>query len=616
MGGKFKRAIKAIILARVSTEGQGDENHFSIPAQLRSLRDYVANGGRYKELSTKNILAEHSLEESAFRGKRPKFAGIIEYIKTLNEPVALVFDNIDRFARQTKSQILIDVERLRQEGKLELHAVTMNMVLDHTSTANELMVWNILLSVAEGQSNTISEKVKKGVKEKLDRGEYPGYVPTGLKNVTIPVGENRFTKEIQIDEKRSIFVAKLFQLYSTEKYSLQSLTDVMVKAGFTVKAKRARNGNGKLVENGGDRKITKSDILTILRNPFYYGEFYWRDQDTGGRRLYESNGSYPTLISKKLYDRVQKALDSNNTRINGYENNEFKFRGLLECQFCGSTLTPEEMSRSYKNKKSKNANTIYYHCSNGKGIVDPDYYRAKFGTDHSGVHTAKKGKRKGQEIIGCPQRWWKEEEIEAFVLEQFDAMHYDDSVYEALKRMLRKDYEERMEMADVEIKGLKVRYGKNENLISAFTQKFATLTDKRLEEDMMKEYNRLKKDQELLRDEMKNFEEAKEVDTDRTIDTMKLCCDLREHYGNLELKKQRELLFMCFSKIVVCKGSWRINGGKGKRVKTESLYPTFNEPFTTLTLVKINELVAQEEDERQRNKPVTKIEDSKASSFP
>ncbi len=135
---KQLKAKKAIIIARVSTEGQGENDHYSIPAQLKNLRDYVERGGKFGEL--KNILAEHELRESAFQGNRPAFTKIIDGIENLDESVALIFDDIDRFSRQVRSRLLIRLDKLRKEGELELHFVTSNMALTRDSSANEMMV--------------------------------------------------------------------------------------------------------------------------------------------------------------------------------------------------------------------------------------------------------------------------------------------------------------------------------------------------------------------------------------------------------------------------------------------------------------------------------------------
>lgn len=616
---KNLKATKAIIIARVSTEGQGEDDHYSIPAQIRSLRDYIERGGKFGELSLKNILAEHELRESAFQGNRPEFTKIVDHIESLDEPVALVFDDIDRFSRQIRSQLLIKLDDLRKEGELELHFVTTNLALHRNSSANELMVWNILLAVSEGTSKNISDKVKKGNREKLEQGKFIGYAPTGYINVKVQDGDS-FKREIQVDDERAKFIRKCFHLYSTDRYNMEDIAEKMNDAGFTMKTKKIRNGNGRLEKRMNGRNITRTDIDHILRNPFYYGKFYRNNPDNGDWELFPKKGlatNYDPIISESLFDQVQKIIDSHNTRHNGYSKNTFKFRGLLECSFCGSSLTAEEMSRTYKDKNSEKAkDSIYYHCSNGKTLLDPNFYKKKFGMDHSGVYVSKRGNKKGQKVVGCPQRWWKESEIEELILHEFDAMHYDDSVYETLKRIVKEDYDEHMKFADKEIRGLKIKIGKNEALVKAFTHKFAIITDKQLEEDMMKEYNKLKKVQEELKEEMKIHEDTKEVDTDKAIDTMRLACNLRKHYENLDLEKQQELLSVCFDKIIACKGRWKVNGGKGREVNSESVQAILNEPFETLQAIKIDEFVAQEEDERKENINLTISKDRKASPFP
>jgi len=133
---------------------------------------------------------------------------------------------------------------------------------------------------------------------------------------------------------------------------------------------------------------------------------------------------------------------------------------------------------------------------------------------------------------------------------------------------------------------------------------------------MMKEYNGLKKEQEELREQKEILEEGKEVDTDQAIDTMRLACDLRDHYKNLDLEKKQELLSICFSKIITCKGKWKVNGGKGREVESESVQAILNEPFMTLQAIKIDEFVAQERDERREKSDLTISKDRKASPVP
>jgi DNA invertase Pin-like site-specific DNA recombinase len=619
---KNLRAIKAITINRVSTAEQAKDEKYSLPAQVEDNREYCKKKGL-------DIIKEFTFDESATADKRKKFEEAIKLIKASSEPIAMVADRVDRFQRGWKETVEFD--DLRRNGQVELHFVRQGLVIHRNSDPYELMGWDAHVMFARAYVLQLKANVKKGIKGKLEKGQFPGYAITGYKNVAVTNGDGSIVKEIHVDEDKAKYVKMCFDLYATEKYTVGELAEKMKDLGFQVKAKKTKNGNG------DGRDITKNDVLCILHNPFPTGEFYWPDPETGERKLYSNKGTYPTLITKKLYEKVQTLIASNNTRHNGFKKNNFKFRGLLKCHFCGSTLTPEEMSRTYgENSKSKNINQVYYHCSNGKALVDSDYYEKKFGTDHSGVHTYKQGKRKGQTVIGCPQKWWKEEEIEEFILHEFDAMHYDDEVYEILKIFLKKDYEKRMEEADKSIRGLRNKLGKVGKIIDGLMDKIALTKDKRLEEDLGRRYNNLKKEQEDLRDQMKSYEDGKGIDTDKTIDAMKLACDLKKHYLGLPFEKQRELLSMCFDHIVACKGEWRVNGGRGKRVKAKSLYPVLNEPFVTLQSVNLLDeifpleeayvknpeltkkmremLVAQREKRKQQG--LTKNKDSKASPFP
>jgi len=593
-----KRAKKAITISRVSTQEQAADHKDSLPAQVRDNRKYCED----KKLE---IIQEYSFDESASIEKRRKFEKARRLVKSSEECIALVVDRVDRFQRSFRESVEFD--ELRKAGKVELHFVRQNLIIHRNSVAFELMNWDFFVMQARGYVLTLSDNIKKDMKDKLAAGRVLGYVPTGYKNTTVDIGDNVFRKKVVADAERAPFIKRIFQLYSTGKYSLGQVAEIMNKSGFTIKQKRVRNADDKL-EKRGAREINSNDILTILKNPFYYGHFYRPDPETGERRLYDNKGSYPALIDKKLFKQVQHVLKSNNRRAGGYKKKMFKFRGLLECQFCGSTMTGEEMSRAYKDKDPTNSERIYYHCTNGQGIVHPGFYERKFGTDHSGVYVSKKGKRKGETIINCPQKWWKESEIEDLILQEFDMMHYDDSVFMRLKKLLRSDLEERVALADVQIKGLRTEAKQNETLIKAFIRKFAIITDKRLEKDMMKNYDELKARQDEIKEEIKILEEAKNLDTDETVDTLSLCCNLREHYLKLNLEEKQELLFLCFSKISLMRGEYRMKKGKGRKMNMDSWHPVLNEPFQTLRSLKIHELLAHEE---KRNSNLTKIKDSK-----
>ena len=94
----------------------------------------------------------------------------------------------------------------------------------------------------------------------------------------------------------------------------------------------------------------------ILQNPFYYGSF---EYPVGSGNWYQ--GKHEPLITKELFDEVQKQMKSQFTKS---ESKEFAFTKLMTCGLCGSGITAQE-----KFKKQQNGNVhryVYYGCTKAK----------------------------------------------------------------------------------------------------------------------------------------------------------------------------------------------------------------------------------------------------------
>ena len=89
-------------------------------------------------------------------------------------------------------------------------------------------------------------------------------------------------------------------------------------------------------------RITKPTMQHIVRNRAYTGMFEW-----GGE---EWIGKYEPLMSRDLYDRVQRALAEGSkpkSRIH-----TFAYAGILRCAACGGLLTGDRKKGRY----------VYYSC--------------------------------------------------------------------------------------------------------------------------------------------------------------------------------------------------------------------------------------------------------------
>ena len=92
-----------------------------------------------------------------------------------------------------------------------------------------------------------------------------------------------------------------------------------------------------------------------LKNHFYYGVFKFNNE------VYQ--GSHEPIISKKLFDSVQQAMN-NRGKKKRKRKHEFAFSGLMRCGNCGCLITAE---------KQKGHN--YYRCTKKKQKCDEKYLR-------------------------------------------------------------------------------------------------------------------------------------------------------------------------------------------------------------------------------------------------
>ncbi len=302
---------KYYLYARKSTDDE-DRQILSIESQLNELREYAQRENLF-------VMEEFIETKTAKKPGRAIFDFMVKQIE------AGVADGIlawhpDRLARNSvdggKIIYLVDIKKI-----IDLRFPTFRF---DTSAQGKFM-----LSIAFGQSkyyvDSISENIKRGLREKLRRGIWPTWAPLGYLN-------NYKEHNIYPDPEKSPFVRKIFELYATDTYTLSSMIEEIHRWG--------------LVGSMG-KPVRKSQLARLLRNPIYYGIFKFNNE------LYEA--SHPPLISKKLFDSVQVILD-NRHRNHKPAEVKYAFTGLMRCGYCGCAITAE-----------KQKGHIYYRCTKKKG---------------------------------------------------------------------------------------------------------------------------------------------------------------------------------------------------------------------------------------------------------
>jgi len=227
------------------------------------------------------------------------------------------------------------------------------------------------------------------------------------------------------------------------------------------------------------------------------------------------------------------------------------------------------------------------------------WYRDNYGPDHSGVYIAKKGKKKGQEVNACPHRWWREGEIEELVLEELDQINYGEEIYDWLRSELKDEYSQRSNITEKKITAAKKELSKNKDFLKNTVHSIMAEKNEDIKEAMRAEYEKTKADQVELKTKIELLDQSLESNADDVINSLRYCSNLKEKYLSLDNDGQRELLLSVFSKIEPWKGSFRIRKAKGKKfgrkVKVGYIHFEWNEPWKTLQLINLQELISEKE---------------------
>ena len=200
---------------------------------------------------------------------------------------------------------------------------------------------NNLLNIAFGQSkyyvDSLSENTKRGLRQKVRRGECPGFAPIGYLN------DSR-TKTVVVDKKKSVIIRKAFELYAQNNSRLEDIATFLAK-------------NRILTSSG--KHLKRDQISKILSNPFYIGLFRYSGE------VHE--GKHEPAVLKKIFDQVQEILRQRGRPRHKQKNEPQAFCGLLKCATCGMSITAET-----KLKKQKNGNEhfyVYYRCTRKNKLI-------------------------------------------------------------------------------------------------------------------------------------------------------------------------------------------------------------------------------------------------------
>lgn len=310
---------KAVSYTRVSSKEQAQEG-YSPQAQKRLLYIFARENGF-------DIVKEFEEVETAKQKGRTAFNAMIDYVKTNGIKYILV-EKTDRLYRNFRDYVT--VEDLIDECEMTIYLVKENESIGKNATANQKFMHGIRTLMAKNFIDNLREESQKGISEKLQLGLFPGKPVIGYINQRDPITKK---SNIAVDENNRLLIKTMFELYSTGRFSLNSLIDQLNRLALTQHLSPGRT-------------LNKTTVAKLLVSPFYIGHFIWK-----GKRY---TGKHEPIVDLDTWQKVQAVLKQRDRNTQKrYNVTPFSFKGLLRCGECQRSITAEL-------KKKKH---VYYRCT-------------------------------------------------------------------------------------------------------------------------------------------------------------------------------------------------------------------------------------------------------------
>lgn len=252
--------------------------------------------------------------------KRPMFHELMKKIKN-NEVNIVMIHNLDRLTRSIRDL----GELLETFDKYNVQLVSLTERIDTTTPMGRFFVYLIVL-LAQWEVDTLSDRAIRGENESARQGNYS-------KGGKPPLGYIRSNNKLVIADSEKDLVIEIFHRIASGKDTVLSLLNDL----------RRNKVKGRI--------WGEATLWRLLRNHIYYGTFKWRD--------YEIENHSPAIISKELFDLVQKQLSSRR-KVNSYT---YIFKDKVYCRNCN------ELCVQHPTKK-KNKTYFYYECPKCKKRVN------------------------------------------------------------------------------------------------------------------------------------------------------------------------------------------------------------------------------------------------------
>lgn len=336
---------------RVSDERQDE---YSPDSQLKKIREYAAKDGFL-------IPDEYVFYDDGISGKstrrRDDFNRMIAIAKEKSHPFDVIYVwKFSRFARNQEQSILF--KNLLQKHGVCVKSVSEPLPEGHFSS----LIERIIEWMDEFYLINLSTEVTRGMEEKISRGEPVVPAPFGYKNA-----ENTYLPDEE--SGKADIVREIFERYANG----EKQREIAISLG----QRGIRTKRGNAPENRW--------VDYILWNPAYIGKIRWtpdgkklvgRQRDFRNENIKISDGNWQPLISKELWDKVQKMLDSQKKAYPKYAKRQqvvnYMLKGLVRCGACNGPISmSSQVSGKNKTRTLQCCNYSRGSCQTSHSVTVP-----------------------------------------------------------------------------------------------------------------------------------------------------------------------------------------------------------------------------------------------------
>src|SRR5271170_5222151 len=281
---------RCAIFTRKSSEEGLEQDFNSLHAQREACESFIRSqqGEGWR-------LIKANYDDGGLSGgnmDRPALRRLLDDIQQKLVDVVVVY-KVDRLTRSL-SDFAKMVEIFNANG-ISFVAVTQQF---NTTTSMGRLTLNVLLSFAQFEREVTGERIRDKIAASKRKGMWMGGVP--------PLGYDVRKRRLVVNLTEADTVRQIHKRY-LELGCVRQLSKELEERGIVSKVRVSQKG----IRSGGCR-FSRGALYELLANPIYIGEIRHKQE--------RHPGQHEAILSKELWERVQRQLNENAARGRGTSN--------------------------------------------------------------------------------------------------------------------------------------------------------------------------------------------------------------------------------------------------------------------------------------------------------